>query len=76
MGMRHALGRLTRAREERMAGVKVTKFKMLTAFGRRRGWELQRLLIQRKVFWRLTGRDWCAPASSAEVALWKLAKVR
>jgi hypothetical protein len=48
------------------------KFKMTTKFGKRRRWEIQRLLINRRVFYRLTGHFWCMPATHAEIALWKL----
>lgn len=52
--------------------MKRERFEMLTKFGKRRGWELQRLLIGRRVFWRLTEADGgCCPASAVEVILWK-----
>jgi hypothetical protein len=44
---------------------------MLTRWGKKNGWEIQRLVIRRKVFYRLTGSDWCGPASFYERVLWK-----
>lgn len=46
-------------------------FKMRTDWGRRHGWELQRLLLPSGIFWRVTGSDGsCRPASPHEIALW------
>ncbi len=52
--------------------MKRERFKMSTPFGKRRGWELQRLVVSRRVFWRLTEADGgCCPASAVEVILWQ-----
>lgn len=44
---------------------------MRTPWGKRRGWEIQRLVIRGRVFWRLTGRNWCRDAEVVELALWR-----
>jgi hypothetical protein len=50
-------------------------FRMTTPWGKRRGWEIQRLLIRRRVFYRMTWRNGCLPANYAEVALWRATKM-
>lgn len=51
-------------------------FAMRTAFGRRYGWEIQKLMLGRHPYYRMTDRvGACGPASSREVALWRLAKL-
>lgn len=52
----------------------MSKFRMTTAFGQQHGFEIQALrLADRAIFYRMTGRDWCSAASSAEVILWRYA---
>ena len=45
-----------------------------TRFGRRRGWEIQHFRIEGVPFWRITGTDWCRPASREEIQMWRLLK--
>ena len=52
------------------------EFQMTTSFGKRRGWEIQKLRQRdRAVIYRLTERNSCVLASDAEIALWRLAKL-
>ena len=53
----------------------MTRFKMSTAWGKRKGWEIQKLTIERRVFYRMTGKTWCLPATPTEIALWRRAKL-
>ena len=48
-------------------------FKMTTLFGKKHGWELQKLLLSdRKTFWRVTTPSSCWPATEPEIQLWKM----
>lgn len=49
----------------------MSAFRMTTAWGRRRGWEIQKLMLGKRPFYRLTGRTWCLPADDFAVALWR-----
>jgi len=52
------------------------QYRMTTAFGKRRGWEIQKLRLQDgHIYYRLTHMDSCMPASDAEVVLWRVAKL-
>jgi hypothetical protein len=45
-----------------------------TAFGKRRGWEIQRVERFTPIVWRMPGVNWCRVATSYEVKLWQLLK--
>jgi len=45
-----------------------------TAFGKRHGWEIQRVMLGQRVYWRVAGKDWNSGATRHEITLWRLLK--
>jgi hypothetical protein len=52
-------------------------FKMTTEFGKRRGWEIQRMSFGKgQPYYRMTERDGgCREATERELAIWRFAKL-